>query len=61
MAKFNGSLADRTSAELACRAIIYERWPQYVSPPDKPPRMAWQRMLTDYIPDWRAHSALHRM
>lgn len=61
MAKFNGSMADRTSAELACRAIIYERWPQYVSPPDKPPRMAWQRMLTDYIPDWRAHSALHRM
>jgi len=56
MAKYDGSLAARTAAERECRALIYERWPQYVSHPDKPPRMAWQRMLNDYIPDWRRYS-----
>jgi len=61
MAKYDGDMAARTAAERQCRELIYERWPQYVSPPSKPPRMAWQRMLTDYIPDWRAHSALHRL
>jgi hypothetical protein len=59
MAKFNGDLAARQAAELACRELIYERWPQYVSSPDKPPRMAWQAMLEHYVPRWRSLSALH--
>jgi hypothetical protein len=59
MAKYDGDMAARHAAEIACRKLIYERWPQYVSPPSKPPRMAWQRMLTDYVPDWRKRSALH--
>jgi hypothetical protein len=59
MAKYDGDLAARTAAERQCRELIYARWPQYVSSPDKPPRMAWQRMLDHYVVGWRAHSALH--
>jgi hypothetical protein len=58
MAKY-GSMDARAAGELECRKLIYERWPQYTSPPSQRPRMAWQRMLSDYVPDWRAHSALH--
>lgn len=59
MAKYDGDLAARQQAETACRTLIYERWPQYVSSPDKPPRMAWQAMLEAYVPRWREMSALH--
>lgn len=59
MAKFNGNLAARQQAETACRTLIYERWPRWVSSPDKPPRMAWQAMLEAYVPRWREMSALH--
>ena len=59
MAKFNGDLAARQAAETACRELIYERWPRWVSSPDKPPRMAWQAMLEHFVPDWRKRSALH--
>lgn len=59
MAKYDGDLAARQAAETACRTLIYERWPQYVSSPDKPPRMAWQAFLEHYIPHWREMSALH--
>lgn len=59
MAKFNGDLAARQAAETACRTLIYERWPRWVSSPDKPPRMAWQAMLEAYVPRWRELSALH--
>ena len=59
MAKYGGNLAARTAAETRCRALIHKRWPQYTSPPEQKPRMAWQRMLDDYVPDWRKHSALH--
>jgi hypothetical protein len=59
MAKYDGDLAARHAAEQECRKLIYERWPQWVSSPDKPPRMAWQAMLEHYVPDWRKLSALH--
>ena len=49
----------RARAELESRTLIYERWPDYASPPDKPFRMSWAEMLDDYIPDWRSRSALH--
>lgn len=49
----------RAKAERENMAIIYERWPKYANHPDKRFRMAWQKMLTDYIPDWRERSALH--
>ena len=51
--------AERERAELESRTLIYERWPDYASPPDKPFRMAWAKMLDHYIPDWRSRSALH--
>jgi hypothetical protein len=59
MAKYDGDIAARTAAENECRALIYRWWPKYVSPPDQRPRMAWQRMLGDFIPCWRDLSALH--
>jgi hypothetical protein len=49
----------RTDAERQCLAIIHDRWPYYTNPPDRPLRVAWQRMLDHYIPDWRDRSALH--
>ncbi len=45
--------------ERYCRGLIHERWPDYTSDPDARPRMAWQRMLDDYIPGWRSMSAIH--
>ncbi len=53
------SREDRAAAERECMAIIYERWPKYANHPDKRFRMAWQKMLDDYIPEWREMSALH--
>lgn len=50
---------ERARREERCREIIYERWPDYVSPPKTRPRVAWQRMLDDYIPGWRGLSAMH--
>lgn len=49
----------RKEAERQCMAIIHKRWPDYTNSPEKPLRMAWQRMLDDYIPDWRDESAIH--
>jgi hypothetical protein len=49
----------RAAREIACRRILYARWPKYVSTPESRPRMRWQKMLDDYIPDWRARSAMH--
>lgn len=49
----------RTDAERQCLAIIHDRWPEYTNAPDKRLRMAWQKMLTDFIPDWKARSAIH--
>jgi len=49
----------RARAERESRALIHERWPEYTSAPDRPFRMAWAKMLDDYIPDWRSRSALH--
>lgn len=49
----------RTDAERECLKIIHDRWPYYTNEPDKPLRVAWQRMLDHYIPDWRDRSALH--
>jgi len=53
------SVEARKKAERACMAIIHQRWPDYTNPPDKPLRVAWQRMLDRYIPNWREASALH--
>ena len=50
---------DRTQAEWECLELIHKRWPIYTNPPDKRLRMAWQKMLDDYIPDWRERSAIH--
>lgn len=49
----------RTDAEQQCLAIIHDRWPYYTNAPDKPLRVAWQKMLDHYIPDWRDRSAIH--
>jgi hypothetical protein len=49
----------RTDAERQCLAIIHDRWPAYTNRPDQPLRVAWQKMLNDYIPDWRERSAIH--
>jgi len=54
-----GGLADqfkgdrRKKAEVACHKKIYERWPHYVSPPDRLFRCYWKRMMEDYCPGWR--------
>jgi len=50
---------ERARAERESRALIYERWPDYASPPELPFRMRWAKMLDDYIPGWRERSALH--
>lgn len=49
----------RSDAERECLKIIHDRWPYYTNAPDKPLRVAWQRMLDHYIPDWKERSALH--
>lgn len=49
----------RTEAEIECLALIHKRWPAFTNPPDKPLRVAWQKMLTHYIPHWRERSAIH--
>lgn len=48
----------RLDRETACRKIIHDRWPSYTSGPEARPRMAWKKMLDDYIPHWRTLSAL---
>jgi hypothetical protein len=53
------TLEGRLAGELECRKIIHKRWPDYTSEPDKKPRVAWQRMLDDYVPGWRGASAIH--
>lgn len=53
------TLEARKLAEQECMAIIHKRWPDYTNTPDKPLRVAWQRMLDDYIPNWRDASAIH--
>lgn len=58
-AVFDGDSARRAAAELADRAYLNGLWPEYVAPPEKKFRMAWSKMLTDYIPDWKSRSALH--
>jgi hypothetical protein len=57
----NAYITDGTRAlrEVACRRIIHERWPMYASHPERKPRMLWQKMLDDYIPNWRERSAIH--
>jgi hypothetical protein len=49
----------RAEAERACMARINSRWPEYTNRPDQRVRTAWQKMLDDYIPDWRKLSAIH--
>lgn len=51
--------AKRTAAEIECLTIIHDRWPAYTNAPDRPLRVAWQKMLSDYIPGWKAKSAIH--
>lgn len=50
---------ERAARETACRKIIHERWPAFASAPEAKPRMAWQKFLNSFIPDWRARSAMH--
>jgi hypothetical protein len=52
-------LEARREAEKVCMEIIHRRWPDYTNPPEKPLRMMWQKMLSNYIPEWRDYSALH--
>jgi hypothetical protein len=56
---FNGDAEARAKAERKDRAYLRQMWPEYISRPDQKPRMAWSRMLDDYIPGWRERSALH--
>jgi hypothetical protein len=54
-----GNVEARLTAERECMAIFHERWPDYVSPPGKKFRISWQKLLNDYIPDWKKASAIH--
>jgi hypothetical protein len=58
-ARHNNDREALKAAEAANRALIHERWPDYVSAPGRRYRQSWQKMLDDYIPDWRSRSALH--
>lgn len=49
----------RAAREARCRRIIHDRWPKYTSSQQARSRVAWQKMLDDYIPDWRSRSAIH--
>jgi hypothetical protein len=49
----------RLAAEKVCQDIIHKRWPEYTNHPDKRPRVAWQKLLDDYIPNWKVASAIH--
>lgn len=53
------TLEARQAAERECLGIIHKRWPDYTSEPDKKPRMAWQKLLSHYIPEWRDYSVMH--
>jgi hypothetical protein len=53
------TLEARLTAELECRKIIHRKWPNYTSIPEKKPRVAWQKLLNDYIPNWKEASAIH--
>lgn len=59
LATFTGTRTARAEREIACRRIIHKRWPKYTSEPEARSRMAWQKMLTDYIPEWKTLSAMH--
>lgn len=50
---------ERAEEEIKCRRIIHDRWPQYTSEPEARPRVAWAKMLNDYIPGWKHLSAMH--
>jgi hypothetical protein len=56
---YHNNMEGRLAAERDCMAIVYKRWPKYANHPDKKSRFAWQKMLDDYIPDWRKGSAIH--
>lgn len=54
-----GTSIARIEAERECLTIIHKRWPEYTNLPDRPLRVAWQKMLDNFIPDWRSRSAIH--
>jgi hypothetical protein len=56
---YAGSTMARKAGELRCHTLLHERWPLYVSDPARPMRVAWQKMLNDYIPGWKDRSAIH--
>jgi hypothetical protein len=56
---YAGGRVARTERELACHTLVHDMWPQYVSEPGRAMRVSWQRMLNDYIPGWKARSAIH--
>jgi hypothetical protein len=58
-ARFAEDLDARAAAERQCFAIIHERWPAYTNEPGRPLRVQWQKMLDDYLPEWRKSSAMH--
>jgi glycosyltransferase involved in cell wall biosynthesis len=49
----------RSDGERECMDIIHKMWPEYTNAPDKKPRVAWQKLLDRYIPDWMEASAIH--
>jgi hypothetical protein len=56
--KYNSPEA-RLTAEKECQDIIHKMWPEYTNPVGKKPRVAWQKLLDNYIPDWKESSAIH--
>lgn len=50
---------NRSEREIACQRIIYRRWPHYVNAPGKRPSTQWAKLMDQYIPGWRAESAIH--
>jgi hypothetical protein len=49
----------RRAAEIECWAVMYKRWHDYLSLPEKKPRVSWQKLYNTYIPEWKEYSALH--
>lgn len=50
---------EREAALQECFRLLRARWGDYVNRPGSPARMAWQRMLDDFLPKWRSMSAMH--
>lgn len=58
---FDGDRSARDADESRCLRLVESRWPKYQHPMKDGvrSRMSWSKMYDDYMPGWRALSALH--